>query len=224
MKPLRFPRLHLALAVSLLVPALQSLAQTPPRVPQGRHPERGAALPEATSQLSATLALERDAERVFAWLGPFEPMLKPAQLESFRLSIRERLGPMRQLEDRRRTLALEVLQTAVTAGAKPEKVREKAVALGQAVTELGLQQAEMLRAIQPPLSAQQRGELRLALARMFEEGVEPLSFTTDSARTEPRVEVPSASGIWLPTSGAGPASGAPNPRQPPSAPRAPEPR
>lgn len=207
----------------LCLTAANLLAQAPARTPQGRSPERGAVLPETLTQGRSAAARERDADRLFLWLEPFQPMLTAAQLDSFRLGIRERLGQMRVLDDRRRTLALELLQTAVALDTKPERVQEKATALGQVVTELGLQQAELLGSLRPPLTAQQRVEMRVALARMFEQGHEPLSFAPEPVPTTSAPDYPAEPGIWLPTGTPSPGA-VPSPRQPPNAPRAPAPR
>jgi hypothetical protein len=218
MKPMRFPGAGLWLGGLLMLSGAAAWSQPAPRVPQGRNPEAGARLPEDAPRSLAALEREQDGGRVFAWLGPFEPLLTQAQLANFRLAIRERLNEMRLLENRRRTLALELLQTAVAPEAKADQVRAKATALGQAVTELGLHQAGLLGEIQPPLTPQQRAEMRVALARMFEEGLEPLSFAPEPVGT--RQQEPEPPGLWLPVPEPYIPSGRvlPQPRMAPSAP------
>ncbi len=239
MKPTLFHSVTLVLTTGVLLASLTGRAQTAPnipqgknpaqsavrpgsapRAPQGKRPDQGAALPEDLPPPRDDADQERDAERVFLWLGPFEPMLKPAQLESFRQQIHERLGEMRVLEHRRRTLACRVLQAAVTADTKIEKLREQATALGQVNTELAMQQVEILRAIQPPLAPEQRAEMRLALVQMFDDGLEPLSFAEPLAGSA-KSGGPDTPEFWgLPSRIASPQS-VPTPRSPPLAPTVP---
>jgi hypothetical protein len=236
MSATRYGSLLLTLAVGLLFSSPALRAQTPRapggqvperssalRAPQGANPGLGAALPDEAPGLGYGVGEERDAERLFAWVGPFEPLLKPGQIVSFRQLIKERLGEMRVLENRRRTLVREVLQLSVTADAKTEKVREKATALGQVVTELAMQHAEILRSIQPALSNEQRVELRTALARMLADGYEPFSFGQPQTPAAPPTErsLPELLGYPSPMPFTPGSPGVHQPRQAPQPPRPP---
>lgn len=231
------PKPVLLLAVLSLV-AGNVAAQTTPRTPGGRDPAKGATRPEASLVPPPEGAMhEREAQRLFTWLAPFEPLLLPAQLDSMRRAIREHMSEMRLLEDRRRMLAEEVLQTAVAVGTKPEDVQRKTSALGQAVTEYARHQAEIMQAITPTLSADQRKEFRSALDAMFRDGLEPLSFAEPVEVAAPTdlqsllLGAPGASASTVPSPRPAPtapsprpARTAPVPRPAPTAPTTPPPR
>lgn len=208
---------------ALLLGVVCVSGQATPRTSPGPAPARGAPATESAPLAASVLDRESDGERVFAWLGPFEPLLTPAQLAALRRGIHGRLPEMRRLEYRRRALALELLQTAVLTNRTPELVRDKATALGETVTELGLHQAELLGDLKPPLSEGQRAELRLTLARMFELGLEPLSFAGDGHFRAASPAQPDTPGLWIPIPHGG-AQTAPAPPQPRPAPGTPPPR
>ena len=236
MKTMRCRLLPLAFVAGLLATSVSLPAQSSAPTPGGQVPERGAArpagaarapkgsnpaaqavLPETTPGTVYGLGEERDAERLFGWLELFQPALTPAQIVSFRQNVRDRLGEMRMLEDRRRTLLRELLQLSVTEDAKTEKLREKATALGQAVTELAIKEAEILRSFQPALSSEQRTEIRQALAQAIADGYEPFSFSQPQSRPGATAE-PTLPEILGYPPGPGYSPGAPGPNQPRQAP------